>query len=259
MRAESASQVPTNLSATETLFEAVIERQRISRFVSAGLDHLAVETAVPVRSFFAWKGKRNYEGRYFSATMGAHVVFESLLERDYLITVDADPSVRVVAAQPFLLIWPRGTQGGKFHYPDFFLRLRDGSARVVDVRHPDRVEAAERQFSLTRQVCEGQGWGYEVWSGLPDIKMANLRWLHGYRLDRFAPDDSLRSTILDAFSPGTELGPGLRRAVKSSGADKNVVHAAILHLMFFGALYVDLDQPLSMDSPLHLPEVTCAS
>ena len=258
-RTASAQQVPANLSATETLFEAVIGGQRISRFVSDGLDHLVVETATPVRSFFAWKGKRNYEGRYFSATTGGHVVFESHLERDYLISVDADPDVLAVAAQPFLLIWPRGTAGGKFHYPDFFLRLRDGSARVVDVRHPDRVEAAEKQFAMTRDVCEGQGWQYEVWTGLPPVNMANLRWLHGYRLDRFSPDDALRRIILDSFSPGTELAPGLRRAVKSSGEDKDRVHAAILHLMFFGTLSVDLGQPLSMDSHITLAEVPCAS
>lgn len=97
-RTASAQQVPANLSATETLFEAVIGGQRISRFVSDGLDHLVVETATPVRSFFAWKGKRNYEGRYFSATTGGHVVFESHLERDYLISVDAD-SVPPLASQ----------------------------------------------------------------------------------------------------------------------------------------------------------------
>lgn len=258
-QAEQSTQVPANLSATETLFEAMIGGQRVSRFVSDGLDHLAVETATPVRSFVSWKGKRNYEGRYFSVTTGGHVIFESLLERDYLITVDADPAVHVVAAQPFLLIWPRGTAGGKFHYPDFFIRLRDGSARVVDVRHPDRVEAAEKQFVMTREVCERQGWAYEVWTGLPPVNMANLRWLHGFRLDRFAPDDVLRRTILDSFSPGTELAPGLRRAVRASGADKDLVHAAILHLIFFGALSVDLDQPLSMDSHITPAEAPCAS
>ena len=36
-RTASAQQVPANLSATETLFEAVIGGQRVSRFVSDGL------------------------------------------------------------------------------------------------------------------------------------------------------------------------------------------------------------------------------
>lgn len=112
---------------------------------------------------------------------------------------------------------------------------------------------------MTREVCEGQGWQYEVWTGLPPVNMANLRWLHGYRLDRFAPDDALRRIILNSFSPGAELAPGLRRAVKSSGDDKDRVHAAILHLMFFGTLSVDLGQPLSMDSHITLAEVSCAS
>ncbi|OLT39528.1 hypothetical protein BJF86_08405 [Serinicoccus sp. CNJ-927] len=241
------------------MFEALIDRRRVSRFVSDGLADLAPENALPIRQFLAWKGKRNYEGRYFSATSGGHVVFESLLERDFLITVDADPDVLAVSAQPFLLIWPRGTGKEKFHYPDFFLRLRDGGARVVDVRHPERTDTAEKQFAMTRQVCESAGWDYDVWTGLPEPRMANLRWLHGYRLERYAPHESLRSTILDTFSPGTELAAGLRRATRVSAVEKNAVHAAILHLLFFGVIHVDLDKPLSMDSHLSTREIACAS
>ena len=100
-RTASAQQVPANLSATETLFEAVIGGQRVSRFVSDGLGHLAVETATPVRTFFAWKGKRNYEGRYFSATTGGHDVIENHLRFIGLIKGDRldDHQKQFVAAK----------------------------------------------------------------------------------------------------------------------------------------------------------------
>ena len=109
-----------------------------------------MESSLPVRAFFAWPGKRNYEGPWWSSTVRAHVGFESLLERDFLMLADYDRDVVGIASQPFAVLWPRGTDGARGHVPDFFVRFRDGGGRVVDVRHADRVEAADRQFSLTR-------------------------------------------------------------------------------------------------------------
>jgi hypothetical protein len=69
---------------------------------SADLSLLPLERATPIRRFFAWTGKRNYEGSWWSSTVRAHVPFESLLERQYLMSgYDS-------------LIWP---QGGGLKWP----------------------------------------------------------------------------------------------------------------------------------------------
>jgi hypothetical protein len=49
----------------------------------------------------------------------AHVPFESLLEREYLMSADFDPHVVAVAAQPLALLWPRGTNSQKSHARTF--------------------------------------------------------------------------------------------------------------------------------------------
>lgn len=98
--------------------------------VSPDLVLLAVERAVPIRRFFAWPGKRNYEGVWWSSTVRAHVPFESLLERQYLMWADFEPEIVAVAAQPLALLWPRGTAGHKNHVPDFFVRLSNGDGPV---------------------------------------------------------------------------------------------------------------------------------
>jgi hypothetical protein len=108
--------------------------------VSPNLALLAVERAVPIRRFFAWRGKRNYEGLWWSSTVRAHVPFESLLEREYLMWADFDADIVAIAAQPLALLWPRGTPGHKNHVPDFFVRLHNGDGRLVDDRHPDCVD-----------------------------------------------------------------------------------------------------------------------
>jgi len=76
-----------------------------SRAPLAEVTAVAFELAAPVRSFPSYKGQRNYPVFYYAATMGAHVAFESWLERDTAMTLDFDPDVVSFAAQPFWLSW----------------------------------------------------------------------------------------------------------------------------------------------------------
>ncbi|WAH96285.1 hypothetical protein [Arthrobacter sp. MMS18-M83] len=59
---------------------------------------LRLECSRPVRSFYSWPGKRNYEGSWWSSTMCSHVGFESLLERDFLMLADYDRDVVGIAS-----------------------------------------------------------------------------------------------------------------------------------------------------------------
>lgn len=208
------------------------------------------ESALPVRSFFAWPGKRNYEGSWWSSTARRHVGFESLLEREFLMLADHGEDVVGIASQPFALLWPRGTEGARGHVPDFFVRRGDGGGRVVDVRHPDRLSSAERQFDLTREACALIGWEYEVFTGLREPFGSNLRWLAGYRQDRFVPPPATAPVIVEAFSPATSLVAGARRAARALGLDSSVVQAYAMHMLFTGVLDADLEQPLSLESEL---------
>jgi putative transposase len=72
-------------------------------------------------------------------TAGGHVGYESWLERDRLILPDFAPEVVGIASQPFWLHWRVGEEKRR-HAPDYFVRLADGRARVVDVRAEDQVD-----------------------------------------------------------------------------------------------------------------------
>ena len=214
--------------------------------VSAELVSLPVERAAPIRRFFAWPGKRNYEGCWWSSTVRAHVPFESLLEREYLMSADFDHRIVGVAAQPLAVLWPRGTRGQKSHVPDFFVRLGDGW--LVDVRHPGRVGASAVQFDLTRRVCSEIGWQYEVFTGLDPVVERNMRWLAGYRQDRCAPTDDTFAAITRCFTDPLPLHVGVHRVCRSTGASKDVALASTLHLLWLGRLSTDLSIPLSLDA-----------
>jgi hypothetical protein len=241
--------MPSNMT-DETRVLARLDGRMVNTPLFGAVASLGLESALPVRAFFSWQGKRNYEGRWWSSTVRSHVGFESLLERDFLLSADHDRDVGGVASQPFAFLWPRGTEGSRGHVPDFFVRLRDGTGRVVDVKPAGRVRSAERQFGLTREACAAAGWDYEVFTGLAEPRASNLRWLAGYRQDRFAPDGPAAAVLVDSFCPEASLAGGVRRAAKALGADEGIVRAHALHLLYTGALAVDLDAALAQDTPV---------
>jgi hypothetical protein len=63
------------------------------------------EVMAPVRRFASRKGQRPLPGRWWSATDGGHVGYESWLERDHVMALDFDATVVGIASQPFWLSW----------------------------------------------------------------------------------------------------------------------------------------------------------
>jgi hypothetical protein len=65
------------------------------------------------------------------ATTGTRIRFESLLERQFLLTADHDPEVTAISAQPLAFLWPAKSRSPKgkelrAHVPDFFCRYANG-------------------------------------------------------------------------------------------------------------------------------------
>lgn len=208
-------------------------------------ESVPLERATPIREFFSWPGKRNYEGLYWSSTNRRHVDFESLLEREYLLVADAADDIVAIAAQPLAMLWPRSTSGHRNHVPDFFVRLVSGDGRLVDVRSSERVEENAEQFALTRSVCDQVGWQYEVFTGLAPEVSANLRWLAGYRHDRSAPHPDMVEVILGCFGAPIPFGEALSRVQSQSGLSAEIAAANLLHLIWSRRLNVDLHRPLT--------------
>jgi hypothetical protein len=98
---------------------------------------VAFERAAAARGFSSYRGQRSFSGLWYFVSSGEHVGYESWLERDQLMVLDADPDVVAVSSQPFWLHWTGEDERPVWHAPDFFVRLRDGTAVVVDVRADD--------------------------------------------------------------------------------------------------------------------------
>ncbi|SLJ77284.1 TnsA endonuclease N terminal protein [Mycobacteroides abscessus subsp. abscessus] len=197
-----------------------------------------------MRNFPSFRGQRNFPGLWWFATTGTHVGHESWVERDQLMALDADPDVVGVLSQPFWIHWPGGTR----HAPDYFVRRRDGSVAVVDVREDDRINDSDRHvFDRSAEICAAVGWDYQRVGALDPVLRANLRWLSGYRHPRV-----LRIGLADQLAEVFARVRPLMAGVLAVGTPL-VVLPVLFHLLWHGRLAADLnDAPLSDDTVIGL-------
>jgi hypothetical protein len=203
---------------------------REGRRCAAGLESVAgvaFEDALPVREFVSYRRQRHFPGLWWLAKTGRHVGYESWLERDHLMVLDSDCLVTGVSSQPFTLRW---SEAGRTvaHTPDYFARMADGSAVVVDVRPAARVRPRDRvKFEATAAACERlENWSFRLVHELDPVLAVNVRWLSGYRHPRYG-DQSLG--LLD----------GVSRV-----ADPIRALPVLFHLLWRGDLAADLSVPI---------------
>lgn len=228
-----------------------VDEDGVSRVhdVSDDLSAEPLEKAQPVRDFFSWPGKRNYEGAWWCSTTRRLVRFESLLERQAITWFDFDKSLVGMSSQPLALLWPRGTVGPSWHVPDLFMRRLDGTASVVDVRPSDRIDAdARRQFSRTRDACETVGWAYEIFTGLAGQVEANVRFLAGYRIDRCRPTDLEQTQLQRVFHGGRPLDEGIDVLIAEAGVARALGLVHLYNLLWRQVLRINLELPMRSNS-----------
>ena len=199
------------------------------------------ERVSPVRSFGSFQGQRSFQGSWWFATTGEHVGFESWVERDAVMLLDFDPDVIAVSSQPFCLTWANEPRARR-HVPDFFARLADGSALVIDVRPDELIGADDAEvFAATQRACAAVGWGYRRVGVVDAVLAANVRWLSGFRHRR----------CVNALAGGelvrrVAAGPMTVTGLVAFAGDRVAVLPTLYHLLWRGVLDVDLTAaPLS--------------
>jgi hypothetical protein len=208
---------------------------------------LSVRRRVPWRDFRWYRGQRHFSGSYWSATMQAHVGYESRLEYANLLLADFDPRVDWILSQPFLLEGEdKGTR--RRHIPDYLIVHADHTVCVVDVKPAAKLTIPKVRDSLSwsRRVIEPHGWEYRVQSEPDEVLLRNVQFLAGYR--RSLP---VRRRRRHRRARRAEIAHGVRRG---SARDPPVTggllaaRALVLHLLWTRRLSTDLTRLLSATS-----------
>jgi hypothetical protein len=195
--------------------------------------------AKPLRKPPAYRGQRNFPGWWWSATTRSHVLYESWLERHYIIEADRAARVTGISGQPFALTWPSGRKRDAAHFPDLFCRSVGGGGIVTDCRPVERSDDEFRyKCAVTAAACQVAGWEFRL-SGEPDpVWAVNLRWIAGYRHPRFA-DPGVEDLLVSAFTQPGALAETVRQV-----GDPIRVLPVLFHLLWRGRLTGDLSRPL---------------
>lgn len=219
--------------------ETVAEDGTRCRVPLAPATRISLADMTPARRIKARKGQRNLPGRWWSATDGRHVGYESWLERDEVMWLDWDKTVTGIASQPFRLWWTVQEGKGRSHVPDYFAERAGGPALVVDCRPADRRRPRDlAAFEATRRACVVVAWEYRLVGALDAIATANLRWLAGYRHPRYGIP-ALAGALRAAFAAPVPLMDGAEAV-----GDPVAVLPVLYHLLWRQELAADLSVPL---------------
>jgi hypothetical protein len=199
-------------------------------------------TACSWRTFRSYRGQPFYSGMYWSATMRAHVVYESRLELARLLLADFDPKVGTIVAQPFQLS-TRIDGRRRRHVPDVLLQDGTGTATVVDVKPAGLLAdpTVARTLAWASELIHARGWRFEVWSGCDSVLLANIRFLAGYRRPWLFSEELVHQ-VLAAVRDGDTIAAVERRLAPRQQA--RTVRPALLHLLWCGEVTADLGQVL---------------
>lgn len=211
------------------------------------------EDGLPYRRLVSYKGQRNFVGSWWFETTGAHVPYESWVERDQVMLMDRARDVVAVRSQPFCL--ELDVDGEPYrHTPDFFVRRSDGRCRVVDVRPDARVAAADAAvFTATSEACALVGWEYARVGEVDPLVRAQVAWLAAYRHPRCGllgvPWPRLRAVIAE-HPEGVALG----EVGDVAGCASVVVLPHVYHRLWRGDLVCDESARWSIDMLIRVGE-----
>ena len=200
----------------------------------------------PVRTPRSSASNRHIPVTAHSMTNGGVVHLESGLEHDLLRTLDRDPGIAAIVAQPLRLSWsaPMPTS----HTPDLLTVRRDGEVTVWDVRAAEQQDDDfAKKSAVARDACAVVGWRYEVFTGCGITERLNRMWLNGFRrrpewTHRY--DNVVREA---ARQVPTTIG---RLFALDDGSGE--LKAIVWHLLWCGVLQVDMTEPWDLDTSVSM-------
>lgn len=204
---------------------------------------------------------------YVTGQLASGQEYEDLLERDFLKLLQFDLSVREFRAQPISIQFE---YDGSVHtyVPDVLIHYHAGSGgeqRASDLVEVKPASFEERpathdaaKFAAARRVCEREGWRFlivrEDRIRIPRLANADLlcRYIHR------AYNPALTARLLKQLEElgGVATAEQLLSALCATSSERARWFPELWTLVAVRKVAADLDQPLTMNSPLVLKRQT---
>lgn len=152
---------------------------------------------------------RNVTGKVALGSGGA-ASYESTLERDWLLVLDFDPTVRSLHVQPFTLTYVHEGETRRYT-PDVKVHFDDDSVVVYEVKPRETLRAEwskfRARFRAAMRHCRQQGWRFRIVTER-EIRtpfLRNATFLRRYR--NLPPDPVIEEVLMRSLTALGETTP----------------------------------------------------
>jgi hypothetical protein len=185
----------------------------------------------------------NTRGIIASSKAVGKAMYESALERDHLLLLDFDRTVKRFEVQPIKIDMSH-VPGHRHYTPDVLIEFELGYGQpcLSEVKFEEDLRRnypdLKPKFKAAMHVCRMRGWIFHIVTErhVRTPLLENVRFLRDYRL--YPVDAELSSRIAKAASAPCHI-EALRNAI--TNADPQQVLAAIWHHLWHGRLVANLD------------------
>lgn len=187
--------------------------------------------------------------------------FESLLERDFYILLAADPTVSDYFVQSVRVPYLNNAGRDREYFPDALIHYRpdvDGTVKTSLLAEVKPLLQLERpsdklklQMAAATLYAKEKGWEYKVITEreIRIPRLENIIFLRPF--EKRVPEPEIREMILSRVqemrAPDVET---LIAAIYNNKWNQATLLPYVWHLIGTGDIYTDLDQPMTMTTPI---------
>jgi hypothetical protein len=208
------------------------------------------ETQKPVRKI-SNRGCRKIIGKFPSIKCGRSVMFESLLEMDFLFILEMDSLVSTYSEQPLVLTYHLNGKLRKY-VPDFKIQ-RTGIARhqLIEVKPLEKVFKQLNKFKQVKKAAEAKGYEFHIMTEIfirQEPRLSIIKYLHRYSTIQLRKECLFETiTFLRKLGGSSSLGL-MRDHLVESGFTRQDLYK----MVYDGVLQVGFSTPLAADSKVSL-------
>lgn len=197
--------------------------------------------------------RRAITGRLAACKSIGAAHYESALERDFLITLEADVTVLSYETQPLRLAYTDARGRTRSYTPDVLVQ-REHRTELCEVKYTDdiralRAEHKERWIAAFRHAAQ-HGWAFRLVTEHHARHPRSRNWLFlsPFRAQSFSPETL--TTLAHAVRPSSSLT--VREWLTRLPEPQSEWIGAIWHLIATGQVVTDLKIPLSLDTLVYV-------
>lgn len=221
-------------------------------------------TALPDRGISIKKSPVKNTGRSSTQKGATSQDYESLLERDFMTLLEADPEVEAFKSHPFTLRWI-DTSGKKNRYtPDFLVQRRSKSGKAKIIVHEVKPRAVIKKdwtilkpkFLAAISWCKEMEYAFKLVTEkeIEGPSVTNFRFLKRYKSNMPTDDVSryqMHLLLNEMQGIGESTPQSLLQRLSNNSNQQAELIPWLWHLVANGAIGCDLSQPLTMSSRLY--------